>query len=64
MRQHGITGSRARLRPWLGLFTGAVMLVIGVIVALSLGPGPRLGSSDVDLSAPQAIAPAAPNAMG
>ncbi|HEY5412615.1 MAG TPA: hypothetical protein VIJ94_17995 [Caulobacteraceae bacterium] len=64
MRQDGIIGSAARSGPWLGLFIGAAMAVIGVIAVLSYGPGRPLQPSQVDLTAPQSPAPAAPDRMG
>ena len=49
--------------PWLNLFIGAALAVVAVIAALSYGSGPSLQRTQIDLSAPQVLAPEAPSPM-
>jgi hypothetical protein len=63
MIQDGAARPRSGPRPWLGLYMTLVLAVIGVIAALSLLPQPLLVKPEIDLSAPQILAPAAPTPM-
>ncbi len=61
MIQDGAARPRNGSGPWLGLFMTLALAVVGVIAALSLLPQPPLQQPELDLSAPQVIAPAAPS---
>ena len=63
MRQGGGRRRADGAGPWLNLFVGAAIAVVAVIAALSYGPGPALHRSQIDLSAPQVLAPEAPSPM-
>jgi len=63
MRRDGETRPDSGAGPWFGLLIGVSAAVVVAIVMLSFGPARRLHPSEVDLSAPQVLAPAAPSAM-
>ncbi len=49
--------------PWLNLFIVASLAVVAVIAALSYAPATLAPRQQIDLTAPQIPAPAAPSAM-
>jgi hypothetical protein len=63
MIQDGAARPRSGSGPWLGLFMTLVLAVIGVITTLSVLPQPLLQKPELDLSAPQVLAPSAPTPM-
>ncbi len=63
MIQDGAARPRSGSGAWLGLFLTLSLAVVAVIATLSLLPQPLLQKPEIDLSAPQMIAPAAPTPM-
>jgi hypothetical protein len=63
MIQDGAARPRNGSGAWLGLFMTLVLAVIATITTLSVLPPPLLQKPELDLSAPQILAPGAPTPM-